>query len=368
MQEKRTSPNEKLENYFEQLKTLELPEEIQKCFAAILELLNLHKTRFNLSVYCTVFTHLSELHNKKQGHALKVINQCIKQTYNLLKKQESIPFELPARILRTFPRLPVDWNNYKKFTKKILLHIDKQRERYTQIHQSSMIYTLGVYAKLSLDEEISTPLFIDDFIKKIPQTEENYAQMNFGLLGVLWQFCVYARAKFKNDFFSELLENIDNALSKKTHTPIQPTGTQRAIFTLLQEFLKEEFAQGLAMELVVGAYPLDIAILALNIDLEIDGEQHYRDEDRLIRIHCFRDEILREYNNWITLRIPLSEYAQLTTETHKLKYLEQKFASAGKKNIFKPVESPENPVKTNPKIASKKATPPTHTTPKPHKK
>lgn len=56
----------------------------------------------------------------------------------------------------------------------------------------------------------------------------------------------------------------------------------------------------------IGLYQLDFAFIDKNIDLEIDGDQHYLDE-KIIKSDQRRDKYLEELG-WIVIRVKWSEY------------------------------------------------------------
>lgn len=336
MQEPEYTPvtlNKAIKKLFYRLSAADSEKAATDEIAEIYRCLDQNKNLVNAATIAMLFHRLGSCSIAKQALCQKLILLTIHLASIYLKKR---PREFGvgeiSQIICALPTLPIAWNNYPKFVLRLIKKLDSILDSNEKFEDTMLITLLCVLARLGFLVNNPLPVILK-MCEQLKLLEEEVSDLNQSLTSQLWQFCVYAKSRFEGEkTIDQLFAWIDPHMRANPPTPGDSSEFHLDLVDFLRQHLKKEFADEIQSEYIVGTYALDIAIASLKLNIEVDGNQHYRDE-ALIRKDRFRDFILQYYGQWATVRIPLREFHHLSAPA-KLGYLYEKLGQFN--HILKP--------------------------------
>ena len=335
--------NRTLKQQLKKLASLTDDTEVREKLNQIIVSLKKNKAILNQSSFAILFSQLKLLKGKFQEFAEELIFFSIEQLENLPLQKSFYPDQL-TQIFNALPSLPVNWGSQQNFISTLISKLQTSLSSSAGKFDSRQLITLlGALAKLGFPGAQPKSL-VAKILKILDPFKKNLAEFDSSSLSELWQFCVYANYKFNKKKLTKLLTLTEAALSKVERQPITISKAHLRIAELLKKYLlTPEYIEKLVLEHPVGAYSLDIAFIDLKLNIEIDGEHHYRSGGRLIRSHNFRDFVLAQHGQWTVVRISLEEYIACNTLEEKLEYLKSKLIEKNFGHILMP-RAPTSPL------------------------
>ena len=317
------SLNKEIVGLFFRLSKADSEEASTLLLTEIHQLLGNNKNIINPATFAMLFHQLGSLDNKKQALAKKLILFAINQASISLKKHSR---EFNAReitqIINALHKLPITWSQYPQFVTRLLKRFYKILDAPEDLNDVTLINILCVLAKLGFLVPEPLPLLLK-VLDVLKLTEEKIKTLMSSSSSQLWQFCVYAKSRFETEErITQLFTWIDSHIREFPPPPGTSSEFHLDFVDFLRKHIKKKFLDELQSEYIAGAYALDIVFLSLKLNIEIDGNAHYRGE-HLLRKDRFRDFVLEYYDQWTIARIILREFTHLKTQD-KLNYLREK--------------------------------------------
>jgi very-short-patch-repair endonuclease len=257
----------------------------------------------------------------KQVNVLAGVRNMLNKCIELLEKRSTrfqFDLDFSITIFHLLPKLPASASVLKKLT-QLLLERMVVLTNDEELKYKPAISILSAFAKLSLDIPAHRE-FIIKLIATLEALSRRVPYADTSVLSELWLFLAYARAReYNNNKVIALYESVNTELATRARG-IVTSKLQRRIDDTLSELLSTTAEEDYESELPIGSYSMDVAFPSYLLNIEIDGPQHYREDDILSRASRFRDFILRSMG-WEVIRISHLEWEANTTKQDKKDYL-----------------------------------------------